>query len=145
MPQVIYAIPLFLCRNVTTTTRWSEICNLTHLWRNSFFWNVRCIKPVMLLKMSSFTSIFQAFWPQIHLNLARRDFWSPSLFKTFYMTFEKLTVFAQKSGINHITFFWQWPITMKVISLVVDWQPYDLFSTLTLRDKTSCFYQVYLK
>ena len=97
---------LFLCINITTTTRWSEICNLTHLWRSSLFWNVRCIKPGMLLKMSSFTSIFQAFWPQMHLNLARRDFWSPALFKPFYVTFEKFVLFAQKFGINHITFSW---------------------------------------
>ena len=107
MPQLIYSIPLFLCGNVTSTTWWSEICNLTHLWRSSLFWNVLYIKPVMLVKMSSFTGIFQVFWPQMHLNLASRDFWSPTLFKPFYMTFEKLALFAQKFGINYITFSWQ--------------------------------------
>ena len=106
---------LFLCRKVTTT-RWSEICNLTHLWKSSFFWNVRCIKPVMLPKMSCFTSIFQAFWPQMHLNFVRSDFWSPAFFKPFHMTFEKLVIPPQKKiGINRITFSWPRPITMKAI------------------------------
>ena len=106
VPTQPFFIALFLCRKVTTT-RWSEICDLTHLWWSSLFWNVRCIKSVMLLKMSSFTSMFEAFWPQTHLNLAGGDFCSSAILNLFLWPLKNIySFFPQNLELIHFVGCW---------------------------------------